>query len=73
LKVITFAGMKQKYIPVMNTVEDLKLIQFTLKAREEGTEKTAKSPNGLDQAIDELKTGKTVRCADFADYLRKVK
>lgn len=29
--------------------------------------------NGLDQAMDELKAGKTVTCKDFDDYLEKVK
>jgi len=31
-----------------------------------------KSKNGLDQAIEEFKTGKTVRCKNFDDYLKKV-
>ncbi|GHT30534.1 hypothetical protein AGMMS49574_10440 [Bacteroidia bacterium] len=26
----------------------------------------------LDEAIEELETGKTVRCENFADYLKKV-
>ncbi len=29
--------------------------------------------SGLDEAIDEMKTGKTIKCADFDDYLKKVK
>jgi hypothetical protein len=32
-----------------------------------------KSKTGLDLAIDELKNGNTIRCADFNDYLDKVK
>jgi hypothetical protein len=29
--------------------------------------------NGLDQAILEKRTGKTTKCKDFNDYLKKVK
>jgi hypothetical protein len=31
-----------------------------------------KTKNGLDKAIDELNTGKTVRCNNFEDYVNKI-
>jgi hypothetical protein len=45
----------------------LSLGVFKSKTVESSTRK------GLDEAIDELNSGKTTRCKDFDDYLKKVK
>ena len=34
--------------------------------------KTTKKKSGLDEAIDDFKNGRTVKCRDFDDYLEKI-
>ncbi len=34
--------------------------------------KTSRKKNGLDEAIDDFKQGRTTKCSDFDDYLKKI-
>ena len=34
--------------------------------------KTKKKKSGLDEAIDDFKNGRTTKCKDFDDYLKKI-
>lgn len=44
-----------------------------LKSLEVVTSMKPAKTNDLDQAIEEMKTGKTTKCKDFNDYLKKIK
>lgn len=51
-------------------VASKKLIDAILST---GLFKAEKTIKGLDEALSEVKEGKTVKCSDFNDYKKKVK
>ena len=48
------------------------LIAALLKLDGISKAKTKKRKSGLDEAIDDFKKGRTVKCRDFDDYLEKI-
>ena len=36
------------------------------------TDKSERHKNGLDEAIDDFNNGRTTKCVDFDDYLKKI-
>ena len=48
------------------------LIAALLKLDGISKEKKKKKKSGLDEAIDDFKNGRTTKCRDFDDYLKKI-
>ena len=48
------------------------LIAALLKLDGISKAKPAKKKSGLDEAIDDFKNGRTIKCKDFDDYLEKI-
>jgi len=48
------------------------LIAALLKLDGISKAKTKKKKSGLDEAIDDFKNGRTTKCKDFDDYLKKI-
>ena len=48
------------------------LIAALLKLDGISKARTKKKKSGLDEAIDDFKNGRTTKCKDFDDYLKKI-
>jgi len=48
------------------------LIAALLKLDGISKAKTTNKKSGLDEAIDDFKNGRTTKCRDFDDYLKKI-